>query len=424
MPEARYRIIGLPINPTGSSVQQVFPDDLGDPDPKKWRLGSFVPSTEEVNEYPGAAAVEPGQGYWLICRGGLKYGSPGTSVRPNEVIGSDRYYRIPLEEGWNQLANPFPFLINWSDVLFDDNGTVKGHTADVLEDVIYWYNGTGYDEVATIPAWDGVFVRILKTGVTALVKFEGVKTFAKAAAEKPRDGWAINLRLEADGLVDQNNLAGARRDALVGSDRFDFSEPPSPPGGPRLAFILPEENGSLKRVDFRPPFDDGAVWNLDISNAPGGTLTASGIDQIPDGMEAWLTIGSRATVRLDEGTGVPLPDGAKSAQLVIGTQEFLAGRISDGLPRFFALEQNFPNPFNPITSIIYSLPNPGHVRLEVFNILGQCVRVLNDKEMPAGRHTAVWDGTDDNGSDIASGIYFYRIQYGDFNKSRKMLLLK
>ncbi|UCD93516.1 MAG: T9SS type A sorting domain-containing protein [Candidatus Zixiibacteriota bacterium] len=424
MPEARYRIIGLPINPTGQSVQQVFPDDLGDPDKTRWRLGSFVPATEVVNEYPGAAGVEPGQGYWLICRGGLTYGSAGTSVRPNVTIGSDRYYRVPLELGWNQLANPFPFLINWGDVRFDDNGTIKGHDADVLEDVIYWYNGSNYDEVATIPGWDGVFVKILKTGVDALVKFEAAKITTRTVPEKPAEGWAVNLRLEVNGLIDQNNLAGVRQNALVGADEFDFSEPPPPPGGPRLAFRLPEENSCLKRVDFRPPFDDGAVWNLDIEDGSGGKLTAGGIDRIPDGMEAWLRIDSRATVRLDEGAKVTLPDGAKSAQLVIGTQEFLAIKISDGLPRHFALEQNFPNPFNPITNVIYSLPDPGHVRLEVFNVLGQRVRILNDSEMPAGRHTAVWDGTDDNGSAIASGIYFYRIQYGDFDTSRKMLLLK
>jgi hypothetical protein len=424
MPEARYRIIGLPINPTGPSVQQVFPDDLGEPDNTKWRLGTFVSSDERIDEYPAGAAVQPGQGYWLICRGGLTYGSAGTSVRPNETIGSDRYYRVPLDSGWNQLANPFPFLIAWSDVMFDDNGTIKGHDADVLEDVIYWYNGSGYDEVTTIPEWDGVFVKILKTGVDALVKFETIKGSPKTVPQKTTDGWAINLGLEADGLIDHNNLAGVQPGALVGQDKFDFSEPPAPPGGPRLAFRLPEANTCLKRTDFRPPFVDGAVWNIDISQGTGGKLTVSGLEKIPDGMEAWLKVGSRATVRLDESTCLTLPDGATSAQLVIGTKEFLSGEITGGLPGHFALDQNFPNPFNPITNIIYSLPNPGHVRLEVLNILGQTVRVLNDSEMPAGRHTAIWNGTDNAGCPVATGIYFYRIDCGDFNKTRKMLLLK
>jgi hypothetical protein len=94
------------------------------------------------------------------------------------------------------------------------------------------------------------------------------------------------------------------------------------------------------------------------------------------------------------------------------------------LPERFGLYQNFPNPFNPSTEIMFDLSAPSHVRLSVFNILGQEVIRLADKEYPASRHTVVWDGRNEAGRQVASGVYFYRIKTGETTASRKMVLLK
>ena len=94
------------------------------------------------------------------------------------------------------------------------------------------------------------------------------------------------------------------------------------------------------------------------------------------------------------------------------------------LPRAFQLEQNFPNPFNPVTQIQFSLKRAELVRLEVFNALGQRVAVLLDEHRPAGAHTVFWNGTDDEDQPVATGIYFYKLSAGDFRETRKMVLLK
>jgi hypothetical protein len=94
------------------------------------------------------------------------------------------------------------------------------------------------------------------------------------------------------------------------------------------------------------------------------------------------------------------------------------------LPTEYALDQNYPNPFNPDTQIGLALPTDSHVRLDIFNVLGQHVRNLVDDEMPAGTHTVMWDGRDTDGSSVASGVYFYRITAEDFTSSKKMMLLK
>lgn len=93
-------------------------------------------------------------------------------------------------------------------------------------------------------------------------------------------------------------------------------------------------------------------------------------------------------------------------------------------PGKFVLNQNFPNPFNPSTMITYSLGREAHVRLCVYNILGQTVKTLVDDDAAAGIHKVVWDGTDSRGRQLASGIYFYRMTAGEYTFTRKMTLLR
>jgi hypothetical protein len=96
----------------------------------------------------------------------------------------------------------------------------------------------------------------------------------------------------------------------------------------------------------------------------------------------------------------------------------------DRIPRQNALYQNFPNPFNPVTTITYDLAGTEDVKLAVFNIRGQRVRELVNEAQPAGQHRAEWDGKDRNGQRVASGVYFYRLEAGSYTRTFKMVLLK
>ena len=96
----------------------------------------------------------------------------------------------------------------------------------------------------------------------------------------------------------------------------------------------------------------------------------------------------------------------------------------NALPDKYTLYQNRPNPFNAGTTISYDLPVSQHVLLEIFDLLGRRLTTLVDEIQPAGTHSIMWDGTDSDGTVVASGIYFYRISSGSFRADKKMVLLK
>ena len=89
-----------------------------------------------------------------------------------------------------------------------------------------------------------------------------------------------------------------------------------------------------------------------------------------------------------------------------------------------ALEGNYPNPFNPETTIAFSTKESGRVSLDIYNIKGQKVRTLLNDHRDAGSHKVVWDGKDDNGKSVASGVFFYRMKSGKYSSTKKMILMK
>jgi hypothetical protein len=94
------------------------------------------------------------------------------------------------------------------------------------------------------------------------------------------------------------------------------------------------------------------------------------------------------------------------------------------LPLVYNLSQNYPNPFNPSTTIQYQLPEKSHVILEIYSILGQRIRVLVDQNQAVGYYTVNWNGTDEHGKNVASGVYICRLKTAQFVNSEKMVILR
>ena len=119
-------------------------------------------------------------------------------------------------------------------------------------------------------------------------------------------------------------------------------------------------------------------------------------------------------------------DGLEGDEVAITISDPAAAKAAvQTLPEAFALADNFPNPFNPATTIQYALPQAADVELTVYNLVGQPVRTLVAEHQSAGHYAVEWDATNDSGHSLSSGMYFYRLQAGEeFLEVKKMLLLK
>jgi hypothetical protein len=160
--------------------------------------------------------------------------------------------------------------------------------------------------------------------------------------------------------------------------------------------------------------NDGIAYVTLVINMPSDEATASfkvydySVDQVVD-----IT----STASLSAG-GVYGNDGLVALETAICPTDDPTAQAP------VTLSQNYPNPFNPNTSIIYNLKNKGYVELSVYNVKGDLVRSLVQGNDSAGSHTVSWNGTDNCGKNVASGLYFYKVKSGSFTSTKKMILIK
>lgn len=184
------------------------------------------------------------------------------------------------------------------------------------------------------------------------------------------------------------------------------------------------------RIVIIPEFASGTFASISVASGILGTIhfhtnpfsspqiiTVDSINKaVPVGQNIFVT----TRIEFSDVTGlITLLPSYEPGEIVIQSPTDAGDDNSSGLPRIFSVDQNFPNPFNPTTSLSFSLPKAGDVRVEVFNVLGQSVSLLADDRREAGVYSLSF-----NASSYPSGVYFYRVDYDGFSETRKMLLLK
>ena len=130
-----------------------------------------------------------------------------------------------------------------------------------------------------------------------------------------------------------------------------------------------------------------------------------------------------ANIKVDKDNGVLYFESNGGGNFSI-TQITDIGVLNNHLPEGYKLYQNYPNPFNPSTMIIYQLPKDSDVQLITYDLLGKQIKKLVNKQQNAGEYQIEWDGLDETGKPVASGIYLYQLIAGDFSEVRKMILMK
>ncbi len=196
--------------------------------------------------------------------------------------------------------------------------------------------------------------------------------------------------------------------------------------------LLPTTNELQDHVSFTNLPDSGR-FAVNLNQISPDSVIAPGQYHLCDiyatandtlsGTTAFSTWGNGAGFYLRGESGSQYPPWLTAGTIDISLSTAIDDR-EEGLPTEYSLNQNYPNPFNNATTIPYSIGSYSFVKLEIFNILGQNVTTLLEADLPPGTYQTQWDGRDLHGTNIASGIYFYRLTADNFRQVRKLVLLK
>ena len=425
---ADFRLISVPLDLDNDSPSEVLEDDLDEYAAAAWRFYELRPE-QTFGEFPRTTDMNPGKAFLIIVK------DPGKRIDTGEgtSISTEEIFDIRLHPRWNFIGNPFTFPIPVSCM------TLRS-----------------IDAPPVLRSFDGSWNNPDVSPVTEIKPFEGYAVFADPNAP---DILSINPDLSSDGCAaKQTALAVGREDvawsirilarsrtardvdtravvALGASETWDPMDWPEPPGlGDYLSvyFTHPEWDTARYSLDARPEPGDGAVWPFEVATTVHDKvhLTFEGLAGVPPAYEVWLiddVVQARQNLRETPHYTVAGTDTPRPLTLVVGKSAFVeteAG-LSAETPTRFELSPNFPNPFNPTTTIRYALPTAAKVSLIVYTVRGEKVATLAEEvRREAGYHAVVWDGRNDAGAAVASGVYFVRMQAGFFMQARKMVLIK
>ncbi|HPG38149.1 MAG TPA: sugar-binding protein [bacterium] len=176
-------------------------------------------------------------------------------------------------------------------------------------------------------------------------------------------------------------------------------------------------NGISSTVTFQYGLTADYSSEIIAANSPISGTNTTAVSAVLNGLESNVTFHYRVKANSTAGTSY-------GEDMTFTTSITTDLKPATQLPQQYALMQNYPNPFNPVTNIIYKLPNLSKVKMTILNTQGSCVKILCEDYQYPGNYQVVWDGTDDAGNKLSSGLYFLRMDAEGFTDMRKMMLIK
>ena len=415
-----YRMVGLP----GYAARKGIRLDqlLGGLQNVDWVVYRDNGAPQNFYEpYNGSAAfsLTPGNAFWILRKGSWVI---RTDSIPTASLDSALTVTVPLQKGWNIITNPYTLPIPWSEVQRLNN----------ITEPLYGFNGTVTLAPLLVP-FEGYYVFNSSENSFPLKIPFGLYTSALEKTSQHTAGdWKVSIELLAGGFADRTLSCGVARGALPGRDSVEHHKPRLGDGIPTVYFNRPEWDAQYSSFvsDFRPNVNDLESWMFVANGIPRGdvALHFSGIEDVPAEFAVYLVDRERsrfANLRVNATYRFSAPTGSSSFTLLVGKEEAVREAVGSVLPKEFSLGDNFPNPFNPATSIPVALPRTADISLKIYNILGEEVRTIVAGMFEAGKHFFVWDGTNERGNTVASGIYLARLSVMNGPTfTRKMTLMK
>jgi hypothetical protein len=415
-----YRIFGLP-GGGGMLLGNLFSGTRDKDWQVYWDNGE---ASDFLVEYDGSDRFRsaPGRAFWVLNKGTLQIDLQDVSPAP---LNNHSEVEIEVHHRWNLITNPFPQPIEWARV----------QEINHMDIPLYSYDGSFNSGTQTLEPYQGYyFDNDTDPPLTVLrIPFDPVINNLPKQVIINEYNWKIGITLQHNEIIDKNCYLAVKADAKPGLDKNEFCLPRAPGLIPAVFFYRPQWDEAYPSFanDVRPLFEEEIEeWDFQVqipSPAPS-TLSFSGLEDIPAQFAVFLINNSNtACINLREKDAYDFTPQAEvsSFSVVVGKEYLVHERLKNVIPNDFSLSQNFPNPFNPGTTIPFALPSRSRITINVYNIMGQKVKTLVNGTMDAGKHQVSWDGKDERGIKVSSGLYIYQMKTAKGkNFSSKMLLLK
>jgi hypothetical protein len=425
-PSDQWRMFSIPLKLDNGSVSSVLAD-FGKSGNSTWKLFDGNSDVSSTGQF------KLGQSFWfkqVLFKAGkqIALGSGSTATAADG--------RITLKPGWNQIANPFTFPVDWVlDTDAANNVNIKGPIAYDGNKYIGIGQVSGDDTPFTeLKPWDGYWVyNAAATNQTLTIDPSGALGAGKyVQPQSTDDDWNLQIKAKNGSFEDQYNYVGAALDAATGDDQFDLPELPTIGDFVSVAFDHRAEGKTVPyTMDYLPSGKEGYTWNMSVTtNLSGENALLLTPKNVPSNfIIRIMNISHHELVQGDEYYfKCEKVDRPVRFKIWVGSEAYVTEamtKLENEIPGLFALRANFPNPFNPSTTIKFDVARSGQVKLKVYNILGQEIATLVDGYFEAGKnYSANWNGKDALGRSVASGIYIYRLEAGRITKTRKMMLVK
>ncbi|MFC2088131.1 FlgD immunoglobulin-like domain containing protein, partial [Calditrichota bacterium] len=402
-----YRIVGMPGQKEDRYDISLFLTGVhGNDWQAYWDNGTYSQNAADyLVEYNGGNEFKygGGQALWIIHKGNMNITEQGIPTMP---IDGDDNVRINLHNGWNLITCPFERTISWWEI----------QQANSISNPLYEFTGGWQNSEHLVPYHGYLFDN--GNNLPELIVPYGV-TFPKPLTDKIYN-WRINIVLKFNGFVDNSNYLGVSVNSEHGYDFLDFRKPHAVGSIPAVYFSRPEwdEDYEIFATDIRPEILNIEKWDFSVTGSlhQNTTLTFSEIAEVPEKHEIYLLDEFRSVyVNIrdkSEYNFVPVTE-VSNFVLLVGGKEAVLEELEKVIPQQFALGNNFPNPFNPVTIIPVSLPQSSEIKLKIYDLLGKEIKTVFSGPKDVGRHYFTWDGSNYYNRQVAAGVYLYRLIIGN-----------
>jgi len=416
LPMDAWRLISTPaiLDETGLTVVL---DELGTQDNTVWRVFRYDDVSSTYKDNP--VDLNSNESYWIYQKTEDNLTLDTPAGKTGDMSGTE----ITLNTGWNFIGSPYPFKI-----------PLQLDQVQFYGPLTYGISGESWSPVVTeLDPWNGYLIYNRMSTEQVITLDPSINSSTAVARVVEENGWLMSLSVSAGDHADHINSFGALESADDALEWHDNPEIRSPGPGVSLFFKMEDEALELTS-DIRLFDQDVNEWDAFVrSNTDSDVdLSWSMVKDPPTDMDVRLVdLNTRKVLDLRSeeqfSLGVIDPRYDRRVKIIAGEESEVAARIRDVLsmiPEELSISGNYPNPFNPSTTIRYGLPEPRNVRMTVVNIMGQEIAELVSGWQDMGRYEVVWNGQSGDGGSLSSGIYFVIINDGKNLRSHKVMLLK